>query len=85
MAGKIQCRRTARKEIARSTHALNVPICTGENLYTRHGFLRLSELQDCDAVYIDIRKSRGPLEAKGISDLADTYGIWMAVHNPASP
>ena len=61
------------------------PICTGENLYTRHGFRKLIELQACDAVHIDIPKSGGLLESKRISELADLYYIWTAAHNPASP
>src|SRR5207302_8526586 len=71
--------------LARVTHAVDVPICTGENLYTRHGFRKLIELQACDAVHIDIPKSGGLLESKRISDLADLYYIWTAAHNPASP
>ena len=69
----------------RVTDAVNLPICTGENLYTRHGFRRLIELQACDVVHIDIPKAGGLLEAKRISDHADMYYIWTAAHNPASP
>jgi L-alanine-DL-glutamate epimerase-like enolase superfamily enzyme len=71
--------------MARVTHAVNVPIATGENLYTRDGFRRLIELQGCDVVHIDIPKSGGLLESKRIHDLADNYYIWSAAHNPASP
>ncbi|MDQ2899460.1 MAG: mandelate racemase/muconate lactonizing enzyme family protein [Acidobacteriota bacterium] len=71
--------------MARVTHEVDVPICTGENLYTRHMFRRLIELQACDGVHIDIPKSGGLLEAKRISDHADMYYIWTAAHNPASP
>jgi L-alanine-DL-glutamate epimerase-like enolase superfamily enzyme len=71
--------------MARVTHAVDVPICTGENLYTRDGFRRLIELQGCDIVHIDIPKSGGLLEAKRIHDLADNYYISTAAHNPASP
>jgi L-alanine-DL-glutamate epimerase-like enolase superfamily enzyme len=71
--------------MARVTHAVDVPICTGENLYGRHGFRKLIELQACDAVHIDIPKAGGLLEAKRISDFADMYYIWTAAHNPASP
>jgi L-alanine-DL-glutamate epimerase-like enolase superfamily enzyme len=71
--------------MARVAHEINVPICTGENLYTRHGFRRLIELQACAGVHIDIPKSGGLLESKRISDLADMYYIWTAAHNPASP
>ncbi|MGH9647069.1 MAG: mandelate racemase/muconate lactonizing enzyme family protein, partial [Bryobacteraceae bacterium] len=65
--------------------SVNIPVCTGENLYTRQGFRKLIELQACDAVHIDIPKSGGLLESKRISDLADMYYIWTAAHNPASP
>jgi L-alanine-DL-glutamate epimerase-like enolase superfamily enzyme len=65
--------------------SINVPICTGENLYGRQGFRKLIELQACDAVHIDVPKSGGLLESKRISDLAEMYYIWTACHNPASP
>ena len=71
--------------MARVTHAVNIPICTGENLYTRQGFRPLIEQQATSGVHIDIPKSGGLLEAKRISDLADMYYIWTAAHNPASP
>jgi L-alanine-DL-glutamate epimerase-like enolase superfamily enzyme len=71
--------------MARVTHAVEVPIATGENLYGRDGFRRLIELQGCDIVHIDIPKSGGLLESKRIHDLADNYYIASAAHNPASP
>jgi L-alanine-DL-glutamate epimerase-like enolase superfamily enzyme len=71
--------------MARVTHAVDVPICTGENLYGRDGFRRLIELQGCDIVHIDIPKSGGLLESKRIHDLADNYYISTSAHNPASP
>ena len=55
--------------------SVNVPICTGENLYGRQGFRKLIELQACDAVHIDVPKSGGLLESKRISDLAEMYYI----------
>lgn len=71
--------------MARVTHAVNIPIATGENLYGRDGFRRLIELQGCDIVHIDIPKSGGLLESKRIHDMADNYYIGTAAHNPASP
>ncbi len=71
--------------MARVTQAVNVPVSTGENLYTRDGFRRLIEMQGCDIVHIDIPKSGGLLESKRIHDLADNYYIATAAHNPASP
>ena len=71
--------------MARVTHAIDVPVATGENLYTRSEFRRLIELQGCDIVHLDIPKSGGLLESKRIHDLADNYYIATAAHNPASP
>ena len=67
------------------TRAVNIPIATGENLYTRTEFRRLIELQGCDVVHLDIPKSGGLLESKRIHDMADQYYIASAAHNPASP
>jgi len=71
--------------MARVTHAVNVPICTGENLYTRSEFRRLIDLQGCDFVHLDIPKSGGLMESKRIHDLAENSFIATAAHNPASP
>jgi len=73
------------KAMARVTQAINIPVCTGENLYGRDQFRELIELQACDFVHIDIPKSGGLLESKRISDMADSYYIATAAHNPASP
>jgi L-alanine-DL-glutamate epimerase-like enolase superfamily enzyme len=69
----------------RVTDAVNIPICTGENLYGRGQFRPLIVQQACDVVHIDVPKSGGLFEAKKIADLADLYYIWSAAHNPASP
>jgi gluconate/galactonate dehydratase len=69
----------------RVTQSINVPVCTGENLYGRQGFRKLIEMQACSGVHIDIPKSGGLLESKKISDHAEMYYIWTAAHNPASP
>lgn len=71
--------------MARVTHAVNIPILTGENLYTRQGFRPLIVQQATSGIHIDIPKSGGLLESKKIADLADLYYIWTAAHNPASP
>ncbi len=71
--------------MARVTHSIPIPVCTGENLYGRQGFRRLIEMQACSGVHIDVPKSGGLSESKKISDLADLYYIWTACHNPASP
>jgi L-alanine-DL-glutamate epimerase-like enolase superfamily enzyme len=69
----------------RVTDNSEVPICTGENLYTRNEFRPLIVAQAADIVHIDIPKSGGLLESKRIHDFADSYFISTSAHNPASP
>jgi L-alanine-DL-glutamate epimerase-like enolase superfamily enzyme len=71
--------------MARVTQAVNVPVCTGENLYGRDQFLPLIQKQACDIVHIDIPKSGGLLESKRIHDFAESHYISTSAHNPASP
>jgi L-alanine-DL-glutamate epimerase-like enolase superfamily enzyme len=62
-----------------------VPILTGENLYTRRGFMPFIVHQGCHIVQIDIPKAGGLLEAKKISDLADIYDMPVTSHNASGP
>ena len=71
--------------LKRVTDHSPVPICTGENHYTRHGLRPLITTQALDIVQPDIPKVGGLLEAKKIADLADMYYIPMAAHNVSSP
>ena len=65
--------------------ATRTPICTGENLYRKHGFRELIEKQAVEIIAPDIPKMGGLLEAKKVADHADTYYIPVAPHNVASP
>jgi L-alanine-DL-glutamate epimerase-like enolase superfamily enzyme len=71
--------------LKRVTDHSPVPICSGENHYTRHGFRPLITTQALDIVQPDIPKVGGLLEAKKIADLADIYYIPVAAHNVSSP
>ena len=62
-----------------------VPILTGENLYTRRGFMPFIVHQGCHIVQIDIPKAGGLLEAKKISDLADIFDMPVCSHNASGP
>ena len=70
---------------AKVTAATRTPICTGENLYRKHGFRDLIEKQAVEIIAPDIPKMGGLLEAKKVADHADTYYIPVAPHNVASP
>lgn len=65
--------------------ATRTPICTGENLYTRHGFRELVEHQAADIISPDLAKAGGLSEGRRIADLADTYYIPVAPHNICGP
>ena len=67
------------------THSTRTPICTGENLYRKHGFRELIEKQAARIIAPDIPKMGGLMEAKKVADWADTYYIPVAPHNVASP
>jgi L-alanine-DL-glutamate epimerase-like enolase superfamily enzyme len=67
------------------THSTRTPICTGENLYRKHGYRELIEKQAARIIAPDIPKMGGLLEAKKVADHADLYCIPIAPHNVASP
>jgi L-alanine-DL-glutamate epimerase-like enolase superfamily enzyme len=69
----------------RLTQESSVPILTGENLYSRHGFKPYIENQACDMIHPDPQKCGGLLETKKIADWADLYSMPMVCHNGASP
>jgi L-alanine-DL-glutamate epimerase-like enolase superfamily enzyme len=71
--------------LSRVTKSTTTPICTGENLYRKHGFRDLIEKQAADIIAPDIPKMGGLMEAKKVADHADMYYIPVAPHNVASP
>lgn len=72
----------AMREVTRST---TTPICSGENLYLRHGFRDLIEQQAVNIIMPDIPKCGGLSECRKIANLAEMYYIPFAPHNVASP
>ncbi|MGH8210563.1 MAG: galactonate dehydratase [Steroidobacteraceae bacterium] len=68
--------------VARS---VNIPIATGERLYTRFAYRRLFELQAASIIQPDILHTGGILETKKIAAMADTYHMTVAPHNAMGP
>lgn len=68
----------------RLTASSKVPICMGENLARREGFLPFVVNQGCDILNPDLRNSGGFLETKRIADFAAPFGMPIATHNTAS-
>lgn len=72
----------AMREVKRRTR---LPICTGENFYTRHGFRELVETQAADIICPDLAKAGGLAEGKRIAELGELYYLPLAPHNVCSP
>lgn len=64
---------------------VNIPIATGERLYTRYGFRRLIELRAVDIVQPDPGTTGGILETWRIASFAETYNMRIAPHNCGGP
>ncbi len=67
------------------TDAVTTPTCTGEDIYLKEGFIQLFEKQAIRVIHPDLASSGGILETKKIGDLAQEYGIAMAMHMAGSP
>lgn len=65
--------------------ALNTPVCTGEDIYLREGFMPLLKARAVNIVHPDLATSGGILETKRIGDTAQEYGISMAMHMAGTP
>ena len=64
---------------------VNIPLATGERLYTRYGFRKLLELRAVDIVQPDPGTCGGILEAYHIGAAAETYCARIAPHNCGGP
>lgn len=65
---------------AELAHELDIRIATGENEYTKYGFLELLKRGAADVVQPDNRRAGGVIEWMEIAALADAYGVDVASH-----
>ena len=63
----------------------NVPIATGERLYTKFGFSSLLEKRAAQIIQPDVCHAGGIIECKKIAAMAECYYVSVAPHNPNSP
>ncbi len=61
------------------------PVCTGEDIYLKEGFMPLLAAQAVSVIHPDLATSGGIMETKKIGDMAQEYGIPMAMHMAGSP
>jgi L-alanine-DL-glutamate epimerase-like enolase superfamily enzyme len=72
-------------QYVRLSQAVNTPICTGEDIYLKEGFMDLLRARAVAVIHPDLATSGGILETKKIGDLAQEHGIAMAMHMAGSP
>ncbi len=72
-------------QYVRLSHSTTVPICTGEDIFLKEGFLPLFQAGGVSVIHPDLLSSGGILENKKIGDLAQEYGVAMAVHMAETP
>lgn len=65
--------------------AVMTPVCTGEDIYLKEGFLPLLQQRAVAVIHPDLATSGGLLETKKIGDLAQEHGVAMAMHMAMSP
>lgn len=61
------------------------PLCTGEDIYLKEHFKPLLAAGGVSLIHPDILTTGGILETKKIGDLAQEYGVAMAIHMAESP
>ena len=70
------------KEIAA---CCNIPLATGERLYTRYDFKRLLTAGGVDIIQPDLSHAGGITEVKKIGAMAEAYDVALAPHCPLGP
>ena len=65
---------------ARLANALDIPVATGENLYTAQDFARFFRRDAIDIAQPDLRRAGGPTALLQIGQMAHAFGIPYASH-----
>lgn len=65
--------------------ACNIPIATGERLYSRWDFKRLLQTGGVDIIQPDLSHAGGITEVKKIAAMAEAYDVALAPHCPLGP
>jgi len=64
---------------------VQIPIATGEELYTKYQFQQLLSSGGADIIQPDVCLAGGMLEHKKIAAIAESHYVQVAPHNPLSP
>src|SRR5579872_7098436 len=65
--------------------AIDVPLCTGEDIYLKEPFIELARNHAVDILHPDLATSGGILETHKIGDAIGELGVPMAMHFAGTP
>jgi len=65
--------------------ACNIPIATGERLFSKYDFKRLLSVGGVDIIQPDLSHAGGITEVKKIAAMAEAYDVALAPHCPLGP
>lgn len=65
--------------------ACNIPIATGERLFSRYDFKRMLQIGGVDIIQPDLSHAGGITEVKKIGAMAESYDVALAPHCPLGP
>ena len=72
-------------EFVEIRRAANIPIATGERLFTKYDFKRLLQTGGVDIIQPDLSHAGGITEVKKIASMAEAYDVALAPHCPLGP
>lgn len=73
------------EQYVRLQNSVNIPVCTGEDIYLKENFKPLLESGGVSVIHPDLLTVGGIMELKKVGDMAQEYGVEMAVHMAESP
>ena len=72
-------------ELLEVRRKVDIPIATGERLYTKYAFAQIVEAHAADVLQPDVANAGGLTELKKIAAIAEAKHITVAPHNVCSP
>ena len=73
------------EEFINIARVANIPIATGERLFSRYDFKRLLQTGAVDIIQPDLSHAGGLTEVKKIASMAEAYDVALAPHCPLGP
>ncbi len=72
-------------QYVRLANSCKTPVCTGEDIYLKENFKPLLASGGVSVIHPDVLTAGGIYELKKIGDMAQDYGVAMAIHMAESP